>query len=169
MSTPGHTYNLRSSSRLHLSTNPPSSSRPNTTVVMATVDDALDVAKYTAAAAMGCSRSHRFGRWESAGDYPPIEPNHLTVTAADTGWRRCWQQWRRFGRRWRQRRRFDWWWCYRRIDPSCLDKLHGDESLSQFRSWRNRWNDFCQMSQLSTYPASEQMAAFRMVLDQAMQ
>jgi hypothetical protein len=57
----------------------------------------------------------------------------------------------------------------RRIDPSCLDKLHGDASLSQLRTWRNRWNDFCQLSQLSTYPANEQMAAFRMVLDPAMQ
>ena len=26
----------------------------------------------------------------------------------------------------------------RRIDPSCLDKLHGDASLSQLRTWRNR-------------------------------
>ncbi|KAI9551307.1 hypothetical protein GHT06_002507 [Daphnia sinensis] len=57
----------------------------------------------------------------------------------------------------------------RRIDPSCLDKLHGDASLSQLRTWRNRWNDFCQLNQLSTYPPNEQMAAFRMVLDPAMQ
>jgi uncharacterized membrane protein YgcG len=57
----------------------------------------------------------------------------------------------------------------RRIDPSCLDRLHGDASLSQLRTLRNRWNDFCQLSQLSTYPANEQMAAFRMVLDPTMQ
>ncbi|KZS21221.1 Uncharacterized protein APZ42_011896, partial [Daphnia magna] len=57
----------------------------------------------------------------------------------------------------------------RRIDPSCLDKVLGDASFSQLRTWRNHWNDFCQLSQLSTYPANEQMAAFRMVLDPAMQ
>jgi hypothetical protein len=57
----------------------------------------------------------------------------------------------------------------RRIDPSCLDKLHGDASLSQLRTWRNRWSDFCQLNQLVTYPVSEQMAAFRMVLDPDMQ
>ena len=57
----------------------------------------------------------------------------------------------------------------RRIDPSCLDKLHGDASLSQLRTWRNRWSDFCQLNQLITYPVSEQMAAFRMVLDPDMQ
>ena len=57
----------------------------------------------------------------------------------------------------------------RRIDPSCLDKLHGDASLSQLRTWRNRWSDFCQLNQLVTYPFSEQMAAFRMVLDPDMQ
>ncbi|KZS02114.1 Uncharacterized protein APZ42_000982, partial [Daphnia magna] len=56
----------------------------------------------------------------------------------------------------------------RRIDPSCLDKLPGDASLSQLRSWTNRWNDFSQLNQLSVYPVNEQMAAFRMVLDPAM-
>ncbi len=57
----------------------------------------------------------------------------------------------------------------RRIDTSCLEKLHGDASLAQLRSWRNRWNDFCHLSQLNAYPANEQMAAFRMALDPAMQ
>jgi hypothetical protein len=53
----------------------------------------------------------------------------------------------------------------RRIDPSCLDKLHGDASLSQLRTWKNRWGDFCQLNHLITYPVSEQMAAFRMVFN----
>jgi hypothetical protein len=57
----------------------------------------------------------------------------------------------------------------RRIDTSCLEKLHGDASLAQFRSWRNRWNDFCHLNQLNAYPVNEQMAAFRMALDPAMQ
>ncbi len=56
----------------------------------------------------------------------------------------------------------------RRIDPSCLDKLPGDVSLSQLRAWTSRWNDFSQLNQLSAYPINEQMAAFRMVLDPAM-
>ncbi|EFX60320.1 hypothetical protein DAPPUDRAFT_278059 [Daphnia pulex] len=38
----------------------------------------------------------------------------------------------------------------RRIDPSCLDKLHGDASLAQLRTWRNHWSDFCQLNPLST-------------------
>jgi hypothetical protein len=57
----------------------------------------------------------------------------------------------------------------RRIDTSCLEKLHGDASLAQLRSWRNRWNDFCHFNQLNAYPVNEQMAAFRMALDPAMQ
>ncbi len=57
----------------------------------------------------------------------------------------------------------------RRIDPSGLEKLHADISLPQLRTWRNRWGDFCQLNQLATYPVAEQMAAFRMVLDPAMQ
>ncbi|XP_046453081.1 keratin, type I cytoskeletal 9-like [Daphnia pulex] len=57
----------------------------------------------------------------------------------------------------------------RRIDTSCLEKLHGDASLAQLRSWRNRWNDFCHLNQLNAYPVNEQMAAFRMALDPAMQ
>lgn len=57
----------------------------------------------------------------------------------------------------------------RRIDTSCLEKLHGDASLAQLRSWRNRWNDFCHLNQMNAYPVNEQMAAFRMALDPAMQ
>ncbi|KAI9560516.1 hypothetical protein GHT06_011451 [Daphnia sinensis] len=56
-----------------------------------------------------------------------------------------------------------------RIDPSGLEKLHADISLPQLRTWRNRWGDFCQLNQLAAYPMAEQMAAFRMVLDPAMQ
>ncbi|XP_032785627.1 twist-related protein 1-like [Daphnia magna] len=57
----------------------------------------------------------------------------------------------------------------RRIDPSGFEKLHADISLPQLRTWRNRWGDFCQLNQLAAYPVAEQMAAFRMVLDPAMQ
>ena len=57
----------------------------------------------------------------------------------------------------------------RRIDPSGLEKLQGDVRLPQLRTWRNRWNDFCQLNQLATYPANEQTAALRMTLDPSMQ
>jgi hypothetical protein len=29
-----------------------------------------------------------------------------------------------------------------RLDPSSMDKLHGDITVSLLRSWRNRWKDF---------------------------
>ena len=57
----------------------------------------------------------------------------------------------------------------RRLDTSSVEKLHGDVTIPLLRSWRNRWNDFAELSQLATYPGSEQMAAFRMALDPAMQ
>jgi hypothetical protein len=53
----------------------------------------------------------------------------------------------------------------RRLDPSGVDKLHSDISISPLKSWRNRWNDFVELSQLAGYPITEQMAAFRMTLD----
>jgi hypothetical protein len=53
----------------------------------------------------------------------------------------------------------------RRLDPSGMDKLHGDITISLLRSWRNRWNDFAELNQLLTYPVTEQMAAFRMLHD----
>jgi hypothetical protein len=56
----------------------------------------------------------------------------------------------------------------RRIDLSCLDKLHGDAFLSHLCSRTNRWNDFSQLNQLSAVPVNEQMVAFRMVLDPSM-
>jgi hypothetical protein len=57
----------------------------------------------------------------------------------------------------------------RRIDSSGWDKLNGDVQLPQLRTWRNRWNDFRQLNQLSSYPPNEQTAAFRMALDPSMQ
>jgi hypothetical protein len=57
----------------------------------------------------------------------------------------------------------------RRLDTSGVDKLHGDVTIPLLRSWRNRWNDFVELNQLATYSGSEQMAAFRMALDPAMQ
>jgi hypothetical protein len=57
----------------------------------------------------------------------------------------------------------------RRLDPSSMEKLHGDASLSLLRSWRNRWNDYAALNQLSSYPVGEQMAALRMALDPSMQ
>lgn len=57
----------------------------------------------------------------------------------------------------------------RRLDPSGVDKLHSDISIPLLKSWRNRWNDFAELSQLAIYPNSEQMAAFRMTLDSTMQ
>ncbi|XP_032796134.2 homeotic protein female sterile-like [Daphnia magna] len=57
----------------------------------------------------------------------------------------------------------------RRIDPSGLEKLNGDVQLPQLRTWRNRWNDFRQLNQLSSYPQNEQTAAFRMAVDPSMQ
>jgi hypothetical protein len=50
-----------------------------------------------------------------------------------------------------------------------MEKLHGDASLSLLRSWRNRWNDYVALNQLSSYPVGEQMAALRMALAPSMQ
>jgi hypothetical protein len=185
MSTSGHTYNLRSSSRVHLPTSDrPGSSRPSTAGTMASVDDALDAAEASAAVGRIASveqnqqamtqqlaaitqrlqlllqggggaggsggGSASGGAGGSGGGLPGAGGSAGGGGAGGGG----------AGGGAQQRRR---------IDPSCLDKLHGDASLSQLRTWRNRWNDFCQLSQLSTYPANEQMAAFRMVLDPAMQ
>ena len=52
----------------------------------------------------------------------------------------------------------------RQIDPSGLEKLQAGISIPQLRTWRNRWGDFRQLNQLA-----EQMAAFTMVFDPAMQ
>jgi hypothetical protein len=57
----------------------------------------------------------------------------------------------------------------RRLDPSAMEKLHGDVSISLLRSWRNRWDDYAALNQLASYPAAEQMAALRMCLDPSMQ
>ncbi|EFX69814.1 hypothetical protein DAPPUDRAFT_113301 [Daphnia pulex] len=57
----------------------------------------------------------------------------------------------------------------RRLDPSTMEKLHGDASTSLLRSWRNRWDDYAALNQMTSYPAAEQMAALRMCLDPSMQ
>ncbi|EFX64919.1 hypothetical protein DAPPUDRAFT_117723 [Daphnia pulex] len=57
----------------------------------------------------------------------------------------------------------------RRLDTSSLEKLHGDISLVDFKTWRNRWDDFGRLNQLSTYPVEEQTAALRLLLDTTMQ
>ncbi|EFX71058.1 hypothetical protein DAPPUDRAFT_112135 [Daphnia pulex] len=57
----------------------------------------------------------------------------------------------------------------RRLDTSSLEKLHGDISLVDFKTWRNRWDDFGRLNQLSTYPVEEQTAALRLSLDTSMQ
>ena len=56
----------------------------------------------------------------------------------------------------------------RRLDSSGVDKLHDDITISLLRSWRNRWNDFAELSQLTTYTPAEEMAAFWMALDPSM-
>jgi hypothetical protein len=38
----------------------------------------------------------------------------------------------------------------RRLDPSGVDKLHSDISIPLLKSWRNRWNDFVELSQLAS-------------------
>ena len=65
--------------------------------------------------------------------------------------------------RWRQRRR---------LDTSNVEKLHGDVTIPLLRSWRNRWNRRIKPAGSAgpaRYPGSEQIAAFRMALDPAMQ
>ncbi|XP_045027944.1 uncharacterized protein LOC116934230 [Daphnia magna] len=57
----------------------------------------------------------------------------------------------------------------RRLDTSSLEKLHGDIPLVDFKTWRNRWDDFGRLNQLSTYPVEEQTAALRLSLDTTMQ
>ena len=56
-----------------------------------------------------------------------------------------------------------------RLDTSGVDKLYGDVTILFLRSWRNRWNDFVELNQLATYSGSEQMAAFCMASDPAIQ
>jgi hypothetical protein len=34
----------------------------------------------------------------------------------------------------------------RRLDPSSMEKLNGDVSISQLRSWRNRWDEYAALS-----------------------
>ena len=58
---------------------------------------------------------------------------------------------------------------HRRLDSSSLVKMTADISLADFRSWRNNWNDFCQLNQIDNYTRQEQAAAFRMALDPSMQ
>ena len=57
----------------------------------------------------------------------------------------------------------------RRLDPSSMEKLHGDASLSLLRSWCNRWKYHAAFNQLSPQPVGEQMAALRMVFHPSMQ
>ena len=57
----------------------------------------------------------------------------------------------------------------RRLDTFSLEKLQGDISLVDFKTWRNRWDDFSRLNQLSTYPVEEQTAALRLSLDTTMQ
>lgn len=57
----------------------------------------------------------------------------------------------------------------RRLDPSGVDKLHSDISILLLKSWRYRWDFFLELSQLDTYPITEQMAAFRVTLDPTIQ
>ena len=165
MSTSGHHYHLRSSSRQRPQPVSTHATHTSKTFAMTTVDDALDAAAAAAAAGRAAT-----GRLDA------VERHQLTMTTQLAG---IAQQLQALlnpggggggggaggaggggGGATTQRRR---------IDPSCLDKLHGDASLSQLRTWRNRWSDFCQLNQLVTYPVSEQMAAFRMVLDPDMQ
>ncbi len=56
----------------------------------------------------------------------------------------------------------------RHIDISGLEKMAGDISLKNFQSWRTKWNDFCHLERISTFPRSEQRAAFRMSLSDEM-
>ena len=57
----------------------------------------------------------------------------------------------------------------RPIDTSRMDKLQGDVTLANFKLWRNRWIDFFNINRIGSYPATEQTAALRMVLDISMQ
>ena len=57
----------------------------------------------------------------------------------------------------------------RRLDTSSLEKLQGDFLLVDFKTWRNPWDDFGRLNQLSTYPVEEQTAALRLSLDITMQ
>ena len=50
-----------------------------------------------------------------------------------------------------------------------MDKLQGDVTLANFKLWRNRWIDFFNINRIGSYPATEQTAALRMVLDISMQ
>ncbi|KAK4013319.1 hypothetical protein OUZ56_025553 [Daphnia magna] len=45
----------------------------------------------------------------------------------------------------------------------------GGSGITLLRFLRNRWNYFVELSQLATYSGTEQMEAFRMALDPAMQ
>ena len=51
-----------------------------------------------------------------------------------------------------------------RINISGMDQLPGDVSLCDFLTWRQKWNDFSNLENLSRFTATDQMAALRMVM-----
>ncbi len=55
------------------------------------------------------------------------------------------------------------------LDTSSLEKLQGDISLVDFKTWRNRWDDFGRLNQLSTYLVEEHIAALHLCQDTTMQ
>ncbi|KAK4017163.1 hypothetical protein OUZ56_032114 [Daphnia magna] len=42
------------------------------------------------------------------------------------------------------------------INVSCLDKMAGDISYRDFFTWRNKWDDFCNLQRIAEYPKREQ-------------
>ena len=56
----------------------------------------------------------------------------------------------------------------RQINFPNLESLPADVSLHNFATWRKKWNDYCRLQRISTYPRLEQISALRLVLSTRM-
>ena len=56
----------------------------------------------------------------------------------------------------------------RQINFPNLESLPADVLLHNFATWRKKWNDYCRLQRISTYPRLEQISALRLVLSTRM-
>ena len=56
----------------------------------------------------------------------------------------------------------------RQINFPNLESLPADVSLHNFATWRKKWNDYCRLQRISTYPRLKQISALRLVLSTRM-
>ena len=56
-----------------------------------------------------------------------------------------------------------------RLNVSNIDKLDADITLRDFITWRGKWEDYCRLDRVSSYPIEEQRSALRMTFSTPMQ